>query len=148
MSRRILYSTIAVLLMLVLVLSYQVIGSEVQQHEAAEFVSQPSHDINLEDAMALTRNFRESVSPGEKLGGYFGSEAILGILEQEGVVGLRYYFGKDKDDTTVLVLVGTDTNGQDLVYGRLAEYSRPCPPYCLQNNVLNSSIEPYAHSIQ
>ncbi len=148
MSKKILYSTIAVLSLVVLVLSYQVVGSEVPADNAAEFTSDRNHDISLEDAIGFTRNYRESVAPGEKLGGFFGSDAILGILEQEDAVGLRYYFGKDKDGTMLIVLVGTDANGQDLVYGRIADLGLPCPPYCPFENELNSDLEPLSLSIQ
>jgi hypothetical protein len=102
------------------------------------FTGNENHDINLLDAAKLTSNYRHSVATGSILGGYFGRTAIERILDQEGCVGIRYYYALSADGAKTLVLVGVNADENDLVHGELAEISWPCPPYCSDANALNS----------
>jgi hypothetical protein len=76
--------------------------------------------------------------PGTILGGFFGKEAILAILAQEGAVGLRYYYGMDENGKPHVILIGVDKEGDDMTEGLLAQRSVVCPPICAKENVLNS----------
>ena len=73
-------------------------------------------------------------------GGFFGRDAISALLSQDTCVGIRYYYGLDESDVQVLVLVGTDGDGNDLVGqdNLCMEVSIPCPDVCGNDNVLNS----------
>lgn len=102
------------------------------------FTGDENHVILIKDAAALTARFRATIQPGAKIGGYFGRTAIEAILQQAGCVGIRYYYGIDDKKNQVMVLVGVDANENDLVTGKIAEISLPCPHYCSTANLLNS----------
>lgn len=97
--------------------------------DGKQFTGTENHQVTLEEAMRFIEDFRAEANENEPLGGYFGSEAIKEVLAQDGVVGLRYYYGKNDGQRNV-VLVGTDAAGNDVWGGKLAEYSVPCPPWC------------------
>lgn len=101
--------------------------------------SQDKHVISLDDAAELTRNFRDANPEQEAIGGFFSREAIDRILDQDGAAGIRYYYGQDEDGTPHIVLVGVNADGNDMVYGELAERADLCPPWCSDWNELNSN---------
>jgi hypothetical protein len=96
----------------------------------SELNSNHDHRISLEKAKEFTKNYRESQTFGGKYCGFFGADAIKSILQQDGCVGVRYYYGLDANANQVLVLVGVTANGTDITNGQLAEVSVPCPPLC------------------
>ncbi|MBL0341323.1 MAG: hypothetical protein IPP71_10515 [Bacteroidetes bacterium] len=96
-----------------------------------------NHYISLAEAATMTARFRESITPGNKIAGYFGGDAIREILDQDGCVGMRYYYGLNSDEKPVLILVGVTADNDDLYQGKLAEMSLPCPDYCATDNPLN-----------
>jgi hypothetical protein len=97
-----------------------------------------NHSIPLNEASKMTANYRTSAPTGAPLGGFFGKNALQQMLNQQNCIGMRYYYGEKDDGTPVLVLVGVDTNGNDLVEGAILEWSNPCPPFCGNSNALNS----------
>ncbi len=111
---------------------------EIKERKRPMFTGNENHDISLADASDLTRNFRSKAGKDAIKGGFFGLAALQQLLDQEGVVGLRYYYAQEADGRPVLVLVGVDANGNDLVDGFLLERSVPCPPFCGWFNSLNS----------
>lgn len=96
------------------------------------------HSISLADASRLTSNFQKGAEADAIIGGYFGKEALVNILQQEGCVGLRYYYGMDQDGIPRMVLVGVNEDGNDMIEGQLAERATLCPPLCSEKNELNS----------
>jgi hypothetical protein len=110
------------------------------EDQAIKFTGKEDHAITLEEASKLTSNFRNQAGPDQIHGGFFGREAVLSILEQEGSVGIRYYYGLDDDGTPRIVLVGVDEDGNDMTKGLLAERAFACPPLCSEANELNSSM--------
>jgi hypothetical protein len=97
------------------------------------------HAIELESAGRLTRNHRRSAGAGAIKAGVFGRAAIEQVLAQDGVVGMRYYFGQENNGRPVMVIVGVDEMGRDLYDGVVCERSAPCPPFCGPDwNPLNS----------
>ena len=94
------------------------------------FTGLEDHSISFEDAQALIRNYGETAGLNAIKGGFFGQASLQQLLDQEGVVGLRYYYGREKNGRQVLVLVGVDAFGQDLVDGFWMEKSIACPPFC------------------
>jgi len=106
-----------------------------------------AHSIDLSTAGGQTRAFRNA-NPGGKIGGIFNKQAVMDILNQNGCVGLRYYFGITNvllpdsniraERNPTLILCGVKANGNDMETGLLAEQSWACPPHCSAPNSLNS----------
>jgi hypothetical protein len=111
---------------------------EVRERQRPVFTGLEDHSISIDDASELTRNYRMSAGKGAIKGGFFGRAAIEQVLSQEGVVGIRYYYAKENNGRPVMIMVGVDEFGKDLVDGFLAERSVPCPPFCGGLNPLNS----------
>ncbi len=103
------------------------------------FTGEEDHGMSLEEAAKLTANYRQSVSAGTMLGGFFGKTAILSILNQTGCVGMRIYNGQFKDGAATYVLVGVDAAGEDLEDGEIAEICLPCPPNCPVSSTLTGT---------
>ena len=53
-------------------------------------------------------------------------------------MGVRIYFGLDKNGEQELVLVGADSNEQDMEKGVIIDNLTPCPNNCSSANPLNS----------
>lgn len=102
------------------------------------FTGEEDHSITLEEASYLTANYQEQASLDQVTAEYFGKEALIAILQQKGAVGLRIYYGMDDYGTSKLVLVGVNSNGDDMTDGLLAERGNICPPLCSKQNELNT----------
>ena len=102
-----------------------------------KFTGAENHNITLEEASALVGNY-QIVNPEAAKSHFFGRNAIEKILAQDGVVGVRVYYGIADDGVQHLVMVGTDSDQNDLVKGVLAERAPKCPPYCGEENELNT----------
>lgn len=105
------------------------------------FTGNENHDISFEEAAELTQRFRNSISPGDCIGGFFGKSAMIALLEQEDCVGFRYYYGLKGDSSPTLVLVGVDGDGNDLIGEDRICLQEPirCPPNCSEENLLNTT---------
>jgi hypothetical protein len=97
------------------------------------------HHISLTDAIALTTRARNaqllSVHAWQ-----FDRTAIDQLLAQEGVSGIRMYIGLSVENVPNLILVGTNSDNQDMTSGYLAEYGLPCPPFCDDGSVLLTGL--------
>jgi len=103
------------------------------------FTGNEDHSISLSKAAEFTANYRQSAGQGAIIAGYFGETTLKNILNQDGCVGIRFYYGLDNNGDPKMVLVGADTDENDLIDGIIAEKSYPCPPYCSKQNQLNSN---------
>lgn len=92
--------------------------------------------ITLADGAELTANYRHNF-PERTLAHYYGRDILNRLLAQEGCVGIRIYYGIDEDQNPQLVIVGVDSDENDLVE-LVADTSVPCPNYCSIPNALNS----------
>lgn len=101
------------------------------------FDGHENHSITLAAASALTANYRTN-NPGQTLAHFFGKDAIQAILDQEGCVGIRIYYGENASGQDKLVLCGVTSDENDMYAGELAQYSILCPNVCGANNPLNS----------
>jgi hypothetical protein len=103
------------------------------------FDGNENHNITLTAASALTKEYRKQ-NPTQILGGFFGKQALLDLLNQTGAMGIRYYYGQDAAGGKVLVLCAADANEDDMLSGSgcCKEMALICPPRCGQNNSLNS----------
>ena len=102
----------------------------------------PTHDITILAASAQTQNF-QATHPGLTKGGKFPKADVLELLSQTGCSELRYYFGvadPAKPNDITIVLVGVDSNGNDMV-NKLKNAASPCPPWCGGSNLLNHLID-------
>ncbi|MDP1728449.1 MAG: hypothetical protein Q8M15_16815 [Bacteroidota bacterium] len=103
------------------------------------FTGNENHDISLQDASDLTKNYRDTQSGSDYIKGeFFGKTALLAVLNQDDCVGIRIYYGIDSDNIPKLVIVGADANEDDLTEGIIMEVGKLCPPYCSTSNLLNS----------
>ncbi|NGF77158.1 hypothetical protein G5B10_14810 [Fluviicola sp. SGL-29] len=86
--------------------------------------------ITLEEAIEFTHAYQEEYPDSSKA--YLVNVDKLNLITaQEGCVNVRIYNGYDtKTNTTNLVLVGADDQGEDLTDGIIIERTLPCPPYC------------------
>lgn len=102
------------------------------------FTGNENHAITLSEAAAWTREYRTK-NPGATKGHFYGKTAIQRILDQANCVGIRVYYAIDTAGAKQLIIVGAESNENDLYNGQLAERSITCPPRCGVNNPLNSN---------
>jgi hypothetical protein len=93
------------------------------------FSGNENHTITLAEAADWTANYR-TANANEIKAHFFGQNAIQSILDQDGCVGIRIYYALDDEGVKQLIIVGADTDQNDLYNGVLAERSWPCPPFC------------------
>ena len=91
--------------------------------------------IDLDDGATLTGNYR--AAGNTELGAFYGKDILRQILDQEGCMGIRIYYGEDKNGKKEMVLVGANANEDDMLE-LVADSGRKCPPYCGAPNSLNS----------
>ncbi len=92
--------------------------------------------ITLQTGAALTAEYRRQ-NPGATKGHFFGKDILQDLLDQQGAMGIRMYYGLDGDGNKELVLVAADANEDDLT-DLVADLSMPCPNICGTANALNS----------
>ena len=95
--------------------------------------------ISLETAQAWTANYR-SKNPDQAKAHFFGFEIIKKILAQNDCIGIRMYYAIDDNGEKQIILVGVDTNGDNMIPATLelnlndpntiADISFPCPSFC------------------
>lgn len=124
---------------------------------------QPSHSqdhfITLSKAIELTTRFRSKKDQILKIeyqsqgilftSETFSREAIESLLNQPGCVSVRHYLGMDADLKIRLVIVGADSDGNDILpsaqnnnlletEGDIVEDGQRCPDICPPDGPLNS----------
>jgi hypothetical protein len=94
--------------------------------------------ISLADAADLTADYRATITPGDTIAQFVGRNKLIDILNQSDCMGVRIYYGLDKNGEKRLVLVGADSNEDDLYKGVIVDNLHRCPPKCSSTNDLNS----------
>lgn len=92
-------------------------------------------EITLDLGAAMTAEFRRQ-NPNTTIAHFFGREILEKLLTQEDCMGVRMYYGIDEHGEKQLVLVGADSNGNDIL-DLVADISVPCPNACSDRNPLN-----------
>jgi len=92
--------------------------------------------ITLLEAKEFVTAFRERM-PNEKKAFYVGANKVKAILDQEDCMGISIYMGYNETEEAMnLVLVGVDTDENDMTQGIIVERLFPCPPHCRLNSEL------------
>ena len=89
-------------------------------------------EIDLETAKAWTQNYRARQSGTDAVKShFFGREVLQKLLDQEGCMGTRMYYGVDESGKRQLILIGADASGNDQEDGIILDKSTTCPPVCV-----------------
>ena len=112
------------------------------------FTGNEGGPISRETAKQWIENYESSESakaPEKSIikAHFFGREKIQKLLDQEGCVGLRVYYGKDSSGVQKLFMVGANSNMDNLIpedtksatteENIILDDSWDCPPYCPNN---------------
>lgn len=92
-------------------------------------------EISLAEGAAMTAKYRTE-NPTKLKGHFFGKDILTKILEQDGCMGIRMYYGIDSNEKQQLVIVGADSDENDMLE-LVADLSFPCPDACSTPNPLN-----------
>jgi len=88
------------------------------------------HIINLNDAVELTHAFQNAPQyQGNTVACMINAAAYQQLLAQPGCVNVRTYFALDQGTLTIVV-VGVDTDGNDITSGVLLDITILCPSDC------------------
>jgi hypothetical protein len=74
----------------------------------------------------------------------FNADAINAVLQQDGCMGIRFYYGMDNTNKVMLVATGVDREGNDLdlaigqdLNPRLMQTAQRCPFTCPEPSQIN-----------
>jgi len=112
----------------------------------ANFNGSEGDPLDLHTAKQWTANYRNTLSSSDEISAhYFGAEIIQQILSESNCVGIRIYYAIDDNGEKKLILVGVDSEGENLLStaggkigdgeNTIADYSWPCPDYCPGNGL-------------
>lgn len=100
----------------------------------------------MSTAKQWAANYRATIKPGETEAHYFGADIIQRLLDEDKSVGIRVYYAIDDKGKKQLLLVGVDTEGNNLLPEEgaaaqsteegdpvIVDNSSPCPPVCGTN---------------
>lgn len=127
--KRIIVATSILMVLAIALFIYPSIDRSISA-EQSKYTGNEDHSISLPEAVGLTKAYRIASAPDAVLGHYFGKNAIAKALAQPGCVGIRMYYGKHKDGSPAMVIVGVDNKGNDITSGLICQRSIPCPPEC------------------
>ena len=104
------------------------------------FTGHEDNSIEFEDGAILTKEYRTSVDKEDVKANYYSKDSIQALLNQDGSIGIRAYFGKKADGQLCLVIVGVDETGNDQIGTGFicVDSGDQCPPICSTPNILNS----------
>jgi hypothetical protein len=96
--------------------------------------------ITLAEGAEMTANYRATINVGDTIGHAVGKNLVNAILNQTGCMGIRLYYAINSKGEKQLVLVGVNSDGDDMSQGVIVDYLANCPPRCGKPNPLNSDI--------
>lgn len=93
--------------------------------------------ITLQAAETLTHTYqRSSIAQNQTIAGFSEADKIQQLLDQSGCDGIRIYLSLNASGKLTFVLVGVDSNGDDIIPGDILDALELCPPYCPGNSPL------------
>lgn len=95
--------------------------------------------ISLEQGAELTSRYRIN-HPNSIKGAAVGRTHVEALLAQSDCRGIRIYLGESPEGKTEFVLVGVDSNGNDILE-LIIDKLFPCPYNCGSSNPLNSDFK-------
>lgn len=96
--------------------------------------------ITLAEGAEMTANYRATINVGETIGHAVGKNLVNAILNQTGCMGIRLYYAINNKGVKQLVLVGVNSDGDDMYQGIIVDKIPNCPPECGKTSPLNSAI--------
>jgi hypothetical protein len=127
---RIVFRATLAITSIVLVAIFVAVTSAVSTANRTMFTGEEHHQVTADQAARWTAEYQKNMGDGALVAGYFGKNIFDKILKQEDAVGIRIYKAKHDNGDEVLVLVGVDGKGNDIVAGVVGENILPCPPFC------------------
>jgi hypothetical protein len=94
------------------------------------FDGSEGEQITSQEANSMKSKYQGTAGVSARQAVVFGEDLINSILNQEGCLGIRFYFAHDDDDKLDLVMVGVGADGNDIDDGIYGNRSTPCPPIC------------------
>jgi hypothetical protein len=116
------------------------LGATVPETVPLRLTGSEDHSISLEAAVRMTTRYRADAPAGAALAESFGRDAIAAILAHPRCVGLKVYHGVNDDGRQVVVLIGVDGDGNDIIDGYIGDNGILCPPICGQSPLLGGAI--------
>lgn len=95
--------------------------------------------ITLAAGADMTANYRNNPNGG-KIAHFFGKDKLQDLIDLEGSMGIRFYYGVDDDGKQQLVAVAADANQNDIL-SLVLDQSKACPTWCSNKNELNCDPE-------
>lgn len=100
-------------------------------------MSTNQHIITLQEAETMTHAYQNASQFQDlTIAVCIDNDAYQQVLDQQGCVSVRTYFGLDADGKLTIVVVGVDENGEDLTSGILLNRGYKCPAKCPNNSSL------------
>ncbi len=95
------------------------------------------HEITLAEAITMTHAYQsDTLFTGQTVAAKISADAYLEIINQHGCEAVRAYFAKNAAGELTLVIVGVDSNGNDMTSGKIMNRTENCPINCSQNSPL------------
>lgn len=95
------------------------------------------NEITLAEANTMPHAYQnDSLFSGQTISAKIPNAAYLDIINQTGCVEVRTYFAKNAAGDLTLVIVGVDSNGNDMTAGKIMNNFECCPQSCPQNSPL------------
>lgn len=108
------------------------------------------HSISLSEAIALTTRYRQDIPADMPLCETFDKDSVRKMLQAEGAVSMRIYYGRKESGEICAVLVAADQDGHDILPNEhlvhldddegeyILEDSFRCPEACPPESPLNT----------
>lgn len=80
-----------------------------------KFTGKENHLVTLAEVNEFTQKYREEFGSEAVPGGFFDKNAVRSLIEQKDAVGMRYYYGSDETQQSMLILTGTTADREDLL---------------------------------
>lgn len=92
--------------------------------------------IGIDEAAQLTANWRNT-NPGQAIAHFIGRDNVEALLNQEGAMGIRIYYGISDDGEMKPIFVAASSDENDML-DLAIDFTLPCPNRCSSANPLNS----------